>query len=213
MTSNIRVKRVCTFCGIEFIAKTTTTRFCGQACSGRMQKEKARLLKIEQSQAETDSLRKADTPIQRSQNLVKARSAPQKTIQLNFEEVNKKEHLTTQEALLLLGIGRTTLHEIVKRGDVPLYKIGRKSFFKKSELLLLFKKPEIKSDILPLDFKKEDYFTINEVMTLFSWSTNSLKAFIKRFNIPKFKHSRFTYVPKDKILAMKKEILNKDELT
>jgi len=33
MTSNIRIEKVCQYCGTKFIAKTTVTRYCSHSCN------------------------------------------------------------------------------------------------------------------------------------------------------------------------------------
>lgn len=46
MASNIRVNKVCKFCGKEFIARKTTTRFCTQVCTSKAYYERVRTERI-----------------------------------------------------------------------------------------------------------------------------------------------------------------------
>ena len=53
MSSNIRIQRVCQHCGSEFTAKTTVTRYCGDACAKRAYKARKKAEKIDSSNEET----------------------------------------------------------------------------------------------------------------------------------------------------------------
>jgi hypothetical protein len=47
MSSNMSVKRLCEWCGSEFLAKTTVTHYCSGACNKRAYEALARQQKIE----------------------------------------------------------------------------------------------------------------------------------------------------------------------
>ena len=115
MSSNIRVKRICEHCGVEFIAKTTVTKYCGDRCAKRAYKARKRAEKIEESDQET-----------------------QATIQQPIIELQAKEFLTVQETCQLLGISRTTLWRIIKRGQLNAGKIGSRVLIRKADLQNLF---------------------------------------------------------------------------
>lgn len=53
MSSNIRIIRVCNYCGEEFTAKTTVTKYCSHKCNSRDYKRRVKQLKIEASNKET----------------------------------------------------------------------------------------------------------------------------------------------------------------
>lgn len=42
MSSNIKVERICEWCGKKFIAQTTVTRFCSKRCAEHSYKERLR---------------------------------------------------------------------------------------------------------------------------------------------------------------------------
>lgn len=54
------------------------------------------------------------------------------------------EYLTTEEALKILRVARSTLYEWIGQGKVKTYKVagGRKNYFKQSELEALFQPRE-----------------------------------------------------------------------
>ncbi len=49
MSSNIRLPKICQFCGVDFIAKTTVTKYCGDNCAQRAYKKPKREEKIKSS--------------------------------------------------------------------------------------------------------------------------------------------------------------------
>jgi predicted nucleic acid-binding Zn ribbon protein len=42
MSSNIKISRICDFCGNAFLAKTTVNRFCSKNCNSRFYKKEIR---------------------------------------------------------------------------------------------------------------------------------------------------------------------------
>jgi excisionase family DNA binding protein len=42
--------------------------------------------------------------------------------------------LRVEAAAILLGIGRTTLYELIRRGDIPVVKIGRRTLVHRADL-------------------------------------------------------------------------------
>ncbi len=46
MSSNIKVERICEWCGKKFTAQTTVTRFCSKRCSEHSYKERMRQKKM-----------------------------------------------------------------------------------------------------------------------------------------------------------------------
>ncbi len=55
------------------------------------------------------------------------------------------EYITTEEALKILRVARSTLYEWIGQGKVKTYKVagGRKNYFKQSELEELFQPREL----------------------------------------------------------------------
>ncbi|SHL29642.1 hypothetical protein SAMN05444407_103229 [Chryseobacterium contaminans] len=47
MSSNIRIERVCQYCGTKFIAKTIVTRYCSHSCNRKAYKLEQRNKKID----------------------------------------------------------------------------------------------------------------------------------------------------------------------
>src|SRR5688500_9686864 len=57
MSSNIRITRVCQFCGKEFEARTTVTKTCSDPCAKRLYKQRQKAAKVERSNTETLAVR------------------------------------------------------------------------------------------------------------------------------------------------------------
>lgn len=53
MSSNISVYRICGFCGFEFVAHKTTTKYCSLKCSSKGYKRRLKNQKIESSNLQT----------------------------------------------------------------------------------------------------------------------------------------------------------------
>ena len=53
MSSNIKIERICEWCGNRFMAQTTVTRFCSKRCAEHSYKERMRQKKMALSNQET----------------------------------------------------------------------------------------------------------------------------------------------------------------
>jgi excisionase family DNA binding protein len=115
MSSNIFTQRVCQFCGKEFTARTTVTKYCSTKCNSRDYKKRLRDKNINRSEKET-----VNTKLQR------------------LVSIQDKDILSLKEAALLLGISRTTLYRMRTKGIIQFTQIGNKMFVLRRSLDLLF---------------------------------------------------------------------------
>lgn len=116
MSSNIRVTRVCQFCGKEFEARTTVTKTCSDYCAKRLYKQKQKAAKIESSNAETQTIRLK--PI---------------------DELKAKEFLTVKDAAKLLNCSTRTAYYLITKGNLKAVNISqRKTLIKRSDIDKLF---------------------------------------------------------------------------
>ncbi len=112
MSSNIRVQRVCEYCGKQFTAKTTVTRFCSDNCAKRAYKVRLTENKIIQSNKETRTL-----------------------INLPIEEIKGKEFLSVRDASILLGCSIRSIYRLIENGTIKAINLGeRMTRIKRSEL-------------------------------------------------------------------------------
>lgn len=118
MSSNIRIHRICKYCGNEFVAKTTTTNYCSLKCNQRDYKRRTKQSKIAKSNQETKT-----TLLQISEDL---------------QNIDTKPYLSIKEVSMLLGLSRTTLYRLVKNKKIKASKIGKRVIFKKANIEKLF---------------------------------------------------------------------------
>ncbi len=111
MSSNIKVKRICDFCGESFEARTTVTRFCSHRCNSRYYKSVARGKKIVKSNSETTA------KVLRPMEMLKA-----------------KEYLSVNEACKLIGVSRMTLHRQIKSRRLKATTIGRRIIIRREDI-------------------------------------------------------------------------------
>ena len=113
MSSNIRIERICEWCGKQFTAQTTVTRFCSKRCSEHAYKERLRQKKISLSNQET------------------AHNSREK-------ESRNKEFLSPSETARYLGVGRTYIYDCINRGKIKVTRIGRKTLISKTDIQAMF---------------------------------------------------------------------------
>jgi excisionase family DNA binding protein len=179
MSSNIKVQRICQFCGNQFTAKTTVTRYCSDPCRKSAYKASVMGVKIESSNKETNRIK--NQPI---------------------EVLNAKAFLSIAETCKLVGISRRTVYRMIDRGELNIGKAGKRSIIRRSDLeLLLFEQPQTtkpQTEIIPEQtrFDISECYNLKEVQSKFGISDKALHEIIKRNSIPKIKKGWFAYVPK-----------------
>ena len=116
MSSNIKIERICEWCGNRFLAQTTVTRFCSKRCSEHSYKERMRQKKMALSN--------------------------QETIQYNPDRKSReKDFLTPTETAQYLGVGRTYIYDCINRGKIKVTRIGRKTLISKADIQAMFELP------------------------------------------------------------------------
>lgn len=120
MSSNIRIEKVCQHCKKEFIAKTTVTKFCSDACAKRAYKARKRTEKIEAAKKETRKIK------------VKP-----------MEELQAKEFLTVREVATLLSCSVRSVYYNIESGKIKAVNLGeRMTRIKRSDIDKLFQRQE-----------------------------------------------------------------------
>ncbi|MEI8278826.1 MAG: helix-turn-helix domain-containing protein [Bacteroidota bacterium] len=116
MSSNIRINRVCEYCGNEYIAKKTVSKTCSPHCAKMNYKAKQRTAKIEQSNIETQQIK--NKPI---------------------EDLKAKEFLTVRDLSKLLNCSRQTVYNLINNNTIKATNISaKKTLIKRSEIDILF---------------------------------------------------------------------------
>ncbi len=117
MSSRILIPKICTFCKTPFIAKTTVTKFCSHNCSRKAWKENNRNKKIISSQTEEY----------------------EKSVGIDYKEIQAKEFLSIKETCLLLGISRMSLHRYIKNKLIISTALQGRVIIQKKSIIKLLK--------------------------------------------------------------------------
>ncbi len=197
MGSNIKVQRICQHCGIQFAAKTTTTKYCSQRCNKAAYNIRHKAIKVEQSEKESQIVK----------------SQP-------IEELKAKEFLSVTQVSKLIGCSRQNVYNLINTGKLKATNILlKKTIVKRSDLDKLFIESTSRTQIEGIsntqtqhfvevlkfeDIEISECYNITEVQSKYGISATALQNLIKRFEIPKLKQGWFAYVPKvaiDKLLG------------
>ncbi|MEZ7514458.1 helix-turn-helix domain-containing protein [Flavobacterium frigidarium] len=185
MSSNISVYRICEFCGFEFLAKKTTTKYCSLKCASKDYKLRLKNQKIENSNLQT----------------IKIKNQP-------LIDLKDKEFLNVKQLALLLGFSVKTVYRLINTKRINAYNFSeRKTLIRRCDINVLFEKPQIGFEVVlrPIEQRKQaeikDCYTITEIQKKFNISSGTLYNLLKRNNISKYSQGKFTYIAKKDIEA------------
>ncbi|MFN4027519.1 MAG: helix-turn-helix domain-containing protein [Flavobacterium sp.] len=179
MSSNIIVKRICDYCKNTFDAKTTKTKYCSHICNSRGYKLNQKLKKIETSNTETKS-----------------------KVSKYVLDVNSKDFLTVKEASALLNMSSKTIYRLIEQKCLNAYNFSvRKTLIRRKDIDDYFERNLISDHYVNPESESEinlrNSYTINEAIEKYNISNGALYNLIKRHNIPKEKHGKYTLVKKE----------------
>lgn len=162
MSSKIEVKKRCSWCGNEFIARKTTTEYCSHRCSNLAYKARKRHEKVKTFEKEY-----ADTL----------------PTQMNAECV---EFLTPTKAAKLLGICRASVYNYLKTGDITAVQFKGKTLIRRKDIDKLFDEPKpyqkrLRKEPAPIT----EFYTNDELREKFGVSLSWIFKVGKNANIPK----------------------------
>lgn len=180
MTTNIKVQRICNYCGNVFIALTTVTKYCSHKCASRAYKKRAKESKIENSNSQT----------------IEALSIP-------IEKIKANEYLTLSEVAKLIRVSRTTLFRIIKSGLIQTINFHSKTIIAKVDLddfILKSTQPVVNKTKLPTE--ETEFISFPDLIHLHGISESTLYTMVKRKQITKRKIMGTNYVPKSEIEKM-----------
>lgn len=164
MSSNIKVERICEWCGKKFIAQTTVTRFCSQRCAEHSYKERLRQKKLAVSN--------------------------QETAQTNFKR-RDKDYLTPTQAAELLGIGRMSIYRYIRNGKIKVVRFARKTLISKADIQAMFdflspKESEPKEEAIEKKGKSiSDFYTRADIREKFGVKDSWIYKVVAENNVPK----------------------------
>ena len=118
MSSNIEIKKQCSWCGNDFIARKFTTEYCSQRCANLAYKAKKREEKVKNFEQEYSR-----------------KNSPQ-------AEVEQLEFLTPSEVSKLLGIDRVTVYRYMWSGALTGVQFKGKTLIRRKDIDKLFDAPK-----------------------------------------------------------------------
>ncbi|MCM1117498.1 MAG: helix-turn-helix domain-containing protein, partial [Pseudoflavonifractor sp.] len=186
MSSNIKIERICEWCGSKFTAQTTVTRFCSKRCAEHSYKERMRQKKMAISNQETS---------RRNQN-----------------RYSDKDFLTPTETALFLGVGRTFIYESINKGKIKVTRIGRKTLISKTDIAAMFDYlPPKEATSAPIEKKDKtisEFYTRAEIREKYGVKDSWIYKVVAENNVPKTILRGKAYFSKshiDRIFSSKKK--------
>lgn len=193
-TSNIRIKKVCEWCGKEFEAQKCTTRFCCKPCAEHAYKDRQR------------QQRKRETETKVIETIIREKE----------KAVEDKIYLSVQETADLMGVKRNAIYQLIYRGKLKAYRltsrvtrISRKDIEDVLNTNLYVRNSKVKSLVRDENGDTiSEFYTTKEIMEKFSVSNSWVFAQGKTHNIPKVYHRGKTLWSKvhcDRVFTAKPE--------
>ena len=105
--SKVKIKKVCEWCGQEFIAWKVSTRFCSKQCNSHAYKDAIRKRVL--LQTEQDTMEKAD--------------------KISASKNGNKDYMSIAEAASLLGVTRMTVYNLIYSNALRAEKITSRLTF------------------------------------------------------------------------------------
>lgn len=174
--AKFEIKRKCSICGEEFLAKTIESWYCSPRCSKitwkRRKDEEKRNLRLDEV----------------------VKSIPK-----------DQDYIKVSEAYALFGISRDTLYRLIRKETISHINLGTNQIrVSKAELLKLYPlrkkaltKPKPIAKLYSLEPK--DCYTIGEITEKFLVNESTVYLHIRKYSIPTRQIGNFVYVPKKEI--------------
>lgn len=199
-TSNIRIKKVCEWCGNEFESQKCSTRFCCKRCAEHAYKDRKR-----QERKQTTETMVIETIIRQKE-----------------EAVSRKEYLSVQETANLMGVKRNAIYQLIYRGKLKAYRLtSRVTRICRMDIEALINTSlyvrKSKAQSSTVNEKGEPitgFYTTKEIIEKFGVSNSWVFAQAKRHNIPKVYHRGKTLWSKahcDRVFVAKPEPPKEDD--
>lgn len=177
MSSNIDIKRICSWCGKEFIAHKTTTTCCSHKCASAQYKKRKR------------------------EEVIKANNQFAKKIVFEkpIDKIKDKPFITITEEALYLGVTRPTLYSYLKKGELKASRLGSKYLLRKEDIDELFNHPTK----FRIQSKERtvitEFYTTAEVKEKYNVKDSWIFVVAKKYNIPRTFNRGKTYWSKKHI--------------
>ena len=171
-TSKLRIKKVCDWCGKEFLSQKTTTRYCSKRCAELAYKDRVRQKRKSDAEAEI-RIRTKEEPLQK---------------------IRDNPYLRVRETAILLNVSVRTVYNLIYAGKLKASKISsRLTIISKDDVDAMLSSMDYKKTPLPASSPITDFYTTREVMERFDVSESWVYEIGKEKNIPKVFHRGRTY--------------------
>lgn len=183
--SSVRIKKVCEWCGKEFYALKTSTRFCSKQCNGYAYKRALRTKQVKSA----EEVIATKIEVKRTQPL------------------KDKEFLSPKECAEVLNIALSSIYKMIYQGKIPAFQFSsRFTRIRKSDIdSMMSSTPYVKRNRIshtPIT----DFYTTAEVASKYGVNESWIFKVGKEQNIPKvFKRGKTYWSAKhfDKYFASK----------
>ena len=161
MRSTIDINKICEWCGKEFIAHKSSTRFCSHHCSGLSYKASKREKHVREQNQRTSELK-------------------------TTEIISSLNYFTPRQFAILLGVGKSSVYRWLAENLISCVRLKGKTLISKEILDKMFENPSeyIKKE-KPEEETISEFYTTKEVLEKFNISNGWLFKVAKAKNIPK----------------------------
>ena len=190
MSSNIKIIQNCQYCGHEFLARTTVTKYCCHACNSRAYKDTIRKANIEKA-LKPSVIKKVP---EKKDNTI---TDYPKTLAV----LKEREFLSVTEVCILTGISRRTIYRMIKRNELMTAKFGSRTIILRTSInnLFIMQKSELPKESIPKPPVVTDWIGISETCEKYKVSSKALYDIIKRNQIPTMQDGIFVFISKTHI--------------
>lgn len=163
MASNIKIERICLFCGNKFTAQKTTSKYCSHKCAARAYKVREREKKIQLALEPLPTTYKKVT-----------------------QDLTSKEFVTPSQAAELLGVGRSTIYRYLQNEELKCAQLKGKTLIRRSDIDALFNETS-SYQAKPIYILNDitEFYTISEIEEKYKCSKSYIFNTVKKYNIPK----------------------------
>lgn len=190
MSSNIKVERICEYCGKKFIAQEFRTRYCSKKCNNRHYKEKVKSGKINQVVQEVKE--------------IETRQFIQSIDEIRV--IQAKDFININETAKLLNICRRSVYNILTKEQIPVIHLGRRILIARKEIetFIASRCNIIKQKLsqAPNNIKGEaitEFYSVKEITDKYEIKYNRIYVIVKKYKIPFAEISGHKYYSKKHI--------------
>ena len=170
--SKVKIRKVCEWCGQEFIAWKVSTRFCSKQCNSHAYKDAIRKKVLLQTERET--MEKAE--------------------KISASKTSNQDYMSIAEAASLLGVTRMTVYNLIYSNVLRASKItSRLTFVRRCDIDAMLTNANytkrLKHERKPIT----EFYTTKEIQEKFGVSEAWVFKLAKEKKIPKVLHHGKTY--------------------